>query len=56
VAILLGLVRNNDATGLEVVRFKVPQQTMLVSHERRDAVVADKRLREDEDLPAVRWV
>jgi hypothetical protein len=56
VTVLLCLVRHDNAAGLKMVRLKVPQQPMLVALKRRHAVVADQRLREDEDLSTVRGV
>jgi hypothetical protein len=49
----LSLVRNDNTSSLDVRRLKVPEQAMLVASGRRNSIVPNERLREDEDLPTV---
>ena len=56
VAVLLSDVGNDDTGALDVRRFEVLEQVVLVTLVGRDAVVPDERLGEDQDLAAVRRV
>ena len=56
VRVLEGRVGHDDAAGLDVRRLEVLEQAKVVARRRRHAVVADQRLREDEDLAPVRRV
>jgi len=53
VAVLQRIVLDNNARRLDVGRLEVSEQAMLVAGGRGDAVVANQRLGEDEDLAAV---
>jgi hypothetical protein len=53
VAVALCFIRNNNAACLDVGAFKVSQQAMFVTDGRWDAIVANQRLRKDENLPTV---
>jgi hypothetical protein len=52
-AVLQGIVLHNDTRSLDVGRLKVSEQAVLVTGGRGDAIVANQRLGEDEDLPTV---
>lgn len=56
VAVLLGYVGDDDTGALDVGGLEVLEQVVLVPLVGRDAVVADERLGEDQDLAAVRRV
>jgi hypothetical protein len=53
VAVLQSVVLNDNARRLNVGRFEVSEQAMLVARVGRNPVVADQRLGEDEDLATV---
>jgi hypothetical protein len=53
VAVLQGIVLDNDARSLDVGRLKVSEQAVLIAGGRGDAVVADQGLGEDENLSTV---
>lgn len=53
VAVLHGVVLDDNARGLNVGRLEVSEQAMLIAGGRGDTVVADQRLSEDEDLATV---
>ena len=52
-AVFCGEVGDDDARGLDVGRLEIAQQAVLVARVGGHAVVADERLREDEDLAPV---
>jgi hypothetical protein len=52
-AVLQGVVLDDDTRGLDVRGLEVTEQTMLIASSRRHTVVADQRLGEDKDLSAV---
>jgi hypothetical protein len=54
--VFLRIVRNNNTNALDVWRLKVFQQTSFVSGRGGDAIVADERLGENENLSTVRRV
>lgn len=52
-AVLQSIVLDDNARGLDVWGFEVSEQAVLVAGVGGDAVVADQRLCEDEDLATV---
>lgn len=56
VAILLGHIRDDDSSALDVRRLEVLEKIVLVPGARGDTVVADEGLGEDEDLATVRGI
>lgn len=56
VTVLLSVIRNNNTHTLNVGRLEVFQQSMFVSGRGWNTIVADKRLREDENLSTVRGI
>lgn len=56
VAVLQGVVLNNDTRGLDVGGLEVAKQTVLVTSSRGHTVVANQRLSEDKDLATVRGI
>lgn len=55
-AVLQGIVLNDNARSLDVRGFEVSEQAMLVTGVGRNTVVANQWLCEDEDLATVGWV
>jgi hypothetical protein len=55
-AVLQSVVLDHNTRRLDVGRLEVSEQAMLIAGRGGDAVVADQRLGEDEDLAAVRGV
>jgi len=53
VAVLGGVIRHDDAADLDPLGLKVLEEAKLVSVAVRDAVVANQRLGEDDDLATV---
>jgi hypothetical protein len=51
--VLQSVILNDDARRLDVGRFEVSEQAMLVARVGGNPVVADQRLGEDEDLATV---
>lgn len=56
VAVLEGDIGDNHASNLNMGRFKVLEEVVVVALARGNTVVSNERLGEDEDLPSVRWV
>lgn len=56
VAVLQGVILDNDARSLDPWRLEVSEQAMLVTGSRWDAVVADQGLGEDKNLASVRGI
>lgn len=56
VAVLEGDIGDNHASDLNMGRFKVLEEVVVVALAGRNTVVSNERLGEDEDLPTVRWV
>ena len=52
-AVFLGSICNDHATGLDVGGFKVFEQSTLVSGRRWNAIISDERLCEDQNLAPV---
>lgn len=55
-AILFGNIGHHDASGLKIWRLEVSKEAVLVSRVRRDTVIADQRLSEDQDLSTIRGI
>lgn len=53
VAVLHGIVLNNNSRRLDVGRLEVAEQTVLIAGRRGNTVVADQGLGEDKDLATV---
>lgn len=52
-AVLQGIVLNNDTRGLDIRRFEVSEETVLIAGSGWDSVVANQGLGEDENLATV---
>lgn len=53
VAVLLGDIRNNNTSGLQIGRLEVTEKTVLIALRRGHTVITDQRLGEDQNLAPV---